>query len=209
MLNTVTRIAFFSALVVLFGCAATPPDAAMSDVAAPGVVPADNANYSIGAGDSLQIYVWRHGDLTVTVPVRPDGKISTPLVEDLQAAGKTPTELARDIETVLAEYIKSPKVTVILGSFQGASTDQIRVIGQAAQPQTIAFRQGMTLLDVMISVGGLTDIAAPKRAKILRRKGATMEEIRIRPDILLEKGDIRFNVNMLPGDVLIIPEARF
>lgn len=169
----------------------------------------DVGEYSIGAGDSLDIYVWRHDDLSRAVPVRPDGKISTPLVEDMQAAGKTPTQLARDVEVVLTEYIKSPKVTVIVTGFQGASNDQIRVIGEASQPQTISYRQGLTLLDVMISVGGLTEIASGKRTKILRRISGTMEEISVRPDLLLRNGDIRYNVNMLPGDVLLIPEARF
>ncbi|MEO1574251.1 MAG: XrtA/PEP-CTERM system exopolysaccharide export protein [Pseudomonadota bacterium] len=169
----------------------------------------EDSEYSIGAGDSLDIYVWRHDDLSRAVPVRPDGKISTPLVEDMQAAGKTPTELARDIEVVLAEYIKSPKVTVIVTGFQGASDDQIRVIGEASQPQNISYRQGLTLLDVMITVGGLSEIASGKRTKILRRVNGTMEEINVRPDLLLRNGDIRYNVNMLPGDVLLIPEARF
>ncbi len=200
-----TLIAFCG---LLAACGSTPPTAQERNATVAPQTETD-ANYSIGAGDSLDIYVWRHDDLSRTVPVRPDGKVSTPLVEDMQAAGKTPTELARDIELVLSEYIKSPKVTVILAGFQGASSDQIRVIGEASQPQSIPYRQGLTLLDVMISVGGLTDVASGKRTKILRRKGASMEEIKVRPDILLRDGDIRYNVNMLPGDVLIIPEARF
>ncbi|MFK8017453.1 MAG: XrtA/PEP-CTERM system exopolysaccharide export protein [Gammaproteobacteria bacterium] len=206
------KVALSLTLIALCGllaaCGSTPPTAQERNAT---VAPtaATDGEYSIGAGDSLDIYVWRHDDLSRTVPVRPDGKVSTPLVEDMQAAGKTPTQLARDIELVLGEYIKSPKVTVILAGFQGASSDQIRVIGEASQPQSIPYRQGLTLLDVMISVGGLTDVASGKRTKILRRKGAGMEELKVRPDILLRDGDIRYNVNMLPGDVLIIPEARF
>jgi polysaccharide export outer membrane protein len=191
----------------LVACGSAPPPAEIRNANIATAV--DTVEYSIGAGDALDIYVWRHDDLSRGVPVRPDGKISTPLVEDMQAAGKTPTDLARDIETVLAEYIKSPKVTVIVTGFQGASTDQIRVIGEASQPRTIPYRQGLTLLDVMISVGGLTEIASGKRTKILRRAGSQMEEIGVRPDLLLRKGDVRYNVNMLPGDVLIIPESRF
>lgn len=190
----------------LVACGGTPPtDEVRNATTQVGI----DSEYSIGAGDSLDIYVWRHDDLSRAVPVRPDGKISTPLVEDMQAAGKTPTALARDIEVVLAEYVKSPKVTVIVTGFQGASDDQIRVIGEASQPQNISYRQGLTLLDVMITVGGLSEIASGKRTKILRRVNGTMEEINVRPDLLLRNGDIRYNVNMLPGDVLLIPEARF
>ena len=166
-------------------------------------------DYQIGPGDQLQIFVWRHSDVSTAVPVRPDGRISTPLVEDMQAAGKTPTELARDIEGVLAEYIKSPVVTVIVTGFVGELTNKVRVVGQAAQPRSIPYRQNLTLLDVLIEVGGLTDLAAGRRAKIIRRNGGEMIEINVRPDVLLDKGDLRANVEMRPGDVLIIPEARF
>lgn len=165
--------------------------------------------YQIGPGDQLQIFVWRHADVSTSIPVRPDGRISTPLVEDMQAAGKTPTELARDIEGVLAEYIKNPVVTVIVTGFIGDLTEHIRVVGQAAQPRALPYRQNLTLLDVLIEVGGLTDLAAGRRAKIIRRNGVEMTEIKVRPDILLDKGDMRENVKMMPGDVLIIPEARF
>ncbi|MFK7886883.1 MAG: XrtA/PEP-CTERM system exopolysaccharide export protein [Gammaproteobacteria bacterium] len=207
MSNVFPRLAILLLAGFLVACGTTPPPAEIRNANAAPAVSA--GEYSIGAGDSLDIYVWRHDDLSRGVPVRPDGKISTPLVEDMQAAGKTPTQLARDVEVVLGEYIKSPKVTVIVTGFQGASTDQIRVIGEASQPQTIAYRQGLTLLDVMISVGGLTEVASGKRTKILRRDGAQMKEIGVRPDLLLRKGDVRYNVNMLPGDVLIIPESRF
>lgn len=165
--------------------------------------------YQIGPGDSLQIFVWRHGDVSTTVPVRPDGKISTPLVEDMQAAGKTPTSLARDIEEVLAEYIKSPVVTVIVTGFVGDLTEKVRVVGQAMQPRSLSFRQNLTLLDVLIEVGGLTDLASGRRSKIIRRQGTELIEIDVRPDILLDRGDLRANIKMMPGDVLIIPEVRF
>ena len=207
--TAVSRLIIVAFCACLAACASAPPSAQVRNASASDAGADNSQEYSIGAGDTLDIYVWRHDDLSRNVPVRPDGKVSTPLVEDMQAAGKTPTNLARDIELVLGEYIKSPKVTVILTGFQGASIDQIRVIGEASQPQSISYRQGLTLLDVMISVGGLTDLASGKRAKILRRNGDSMTEIKVRPDVLLKNGDVRYNVNMLPGDVLIIPEARF
>lgn len=199
-------------LGVLTGCA---PSVVPSSDSAPAQPPAaatpaePGDEYQIGPGDNLRIFVWRHDDVSASIPVRPDGKISTPLVEDMQAAGKTPTGLARDIEAVLAEYIKNPVVTVIVTDFVGDLTEKVRVVGQAMQPRSLAFRQNLTLLDVLIEVGGLTDLAAGRRAKIIRRQGTELVEINVRPDILLDKGDLRANVKMMPGDVLIIPEARF
>jgi len=165
--------------------------------------------YQIGPGDTLQIFVWDHVDLSVAVQVRPDGKISTPLVEDLQAAGLAPTALARDIENVLSEYVRSPVVTVIMQGFVGESQQQIRVVGQAIAPASLQFKQGMTLLDVMIEVGGLAEFAAGNRAKIIRKQNGQQIEIRVRLDDLLNDGKIDENVAMRPGDVLIIPESWF
>lgn len=165
--------------------------------------------YRIGPGDTVQIFVWDHEDLSTTVQVRPDGRISTPLVEDLQASGKTPTDLARDIEVVLSEYVRSPVVTVIMQGFQGTSQQQVRVVGQAAEPQALQYRQGMTVLDVVIAVGGLSEFAAGNRAKIIRELDGESVEIRVRLDDLLNKGRIEENIRMLPGDVLIIPESVF
>lgn len=168
-----------------------------------------NDNYVIGAGDSLQVFVWGHEDLTATVQVRPDGNISTPLVEDMRAAGRTPTELARAVEEVLSEYVRSPTATIIVQQFVGEYAQQIRVVGQATEPQSLPYRSGMTLLDVMIAVGGLSEFASGNRAKIVRRQDG--EEIVINAKIrdLLNKGDMDENVRMLPGDVLIIPESMF
>jgi polysaccharide export outer membrane protein len=165
--------------------------------------------YLIGPGDGLNIFVWRNPELSSTIPVRPDGKISTPLVEDMMAAGKTPSQLARDLETALSKYVRSPQVNVIVTSFVGAVSEQIKVVGQAANPQSIAFRAGMSVLDVMIAVGGLTEFAAGNRAKILRRTADGTVEIRVRLDDLLNDGSIEQNVAMAPGDVVIIPESRF
>lgn len=168
-----------------------------------------SSEYSIGPGDALQIFVWDHADLSTGVQVRPDGKISTPLVEDLQAAGKTPTQLARDIEGVLREYIRTPVVTVIMQGFVGEGAQQIRVVGQAAAPMALQFKQGMTVLDVMIQVGGLSEFAAGNKAKIVRKTADGEVEIRVRLGDLLNEGDINQNIDMMPGDVLVIPESFF
>lgn len=174
-----------------------------------GGVAESEAEYAIGPGDSLQIFVWDHQDLSTTIQVRPDGKISTPLVEDLQAAGQTPTQLARKIEDVLKEYVRTPVVTVIMQSFVGEGGQQIRVVGEAVSPQALQFRQGMTVLDVIIEVGGLSEFAAGNRAKIIRKSGAEQTEIRVRLNDLINKGKVEENIRMQPGDVLIIPESFF
>jgi polysaccharide biosynthesis/export protein len=171
--------------------------------------PPPNAEYKIGPGDSLNVFVWNRPELSVTVPVRPDGLISTPLVENMSAAGKTPSQLARDMEGVLSEFVRSPKVNIIVTQFQGTFSEQIRVVGQAAKPQSLPYKASMTLLDVMIQVGGLAPFAAGNRAKIVRRQEGKQLEIPVRLNDLLNDGDIRANLAMLPGDVLIIPESRF
>lgn len=165
--------------------------------------------YQIGPGDTLNINVWRNPEVSTVVPVRPDGKITTPLVEDLQAAGKTPTELAREIEKALSKFIQQPVVTVIVTNFVGTYSEQIRVIGQAAKPQALPYRNEMTLMDVIIAVGGITEFAAGNRATIVRNVGDKQEVIRVRIDDLIKKGDINANVKMRPGDVLVVPESFF
>ena len=165
------------------------------------------SEYVIGPGDNLQIFVWQHPDVSVTIPVRPDGRISTPLVEDMQAVGKTPTQLARDMEVALSEFIRSPTVNVIVTDFVGPYSKQIRVVGEAADPQAIAYKEKMTLLDVMITVGGLSDNAAGNRAKIVRNQNGKTIQIEARLKDLLNDGDIGANVIMFPGDILIIPES--
>lgn len=195
------------ASTVLASCASERPTYRATDV--PEAASDQSAEYEIGPGDALQIFVWDHVDLSTDVEVRPDGKISTPLVEDLQAAGRTPTELARDIEGVLKEYVRTPVVTVIMQRFVGEGTQQIRVVGQAAQPMALQFKQGMTVLDVMIEVGGLAEFAAGNRAKIIRKTPDGEVEIKVKLDDLLNEGDISQNVTMMPGDVLIIPQSFF
>lgn len=171
--------------------------------------PAVQTEYRIGPGDNLQVFVWNHPELTVTVPVRPDGLISTPLVENMKAEGKTPSQLSRDMETALAEYVRSPTVNVIVTQFVGAYGDQIRVVGQAQEPKSLPYRANMTVLDVMIAVGGLAEFAAGNRAVIMRRDGDQQLRIPVRLSDLMNEGDIGANLAMRPGDVLIIPESRF
>lgn len=165
-------------------------------------------NYLIGPGDVLNINVWRNPELSVTVPVRPDGKISTPLVEDLQAIGKDPNALARDIEKSLSKFIRDPVVTVLVTTFVGPYAEQIRVVGEAAKPQVLPYRQNMTLLDVMIAVGGLTEFANGNAASILRTSEANIQ-YSVRLKDLVKNGDVSANVEMRPGDVLIIPQSWF
>jgi len=170
---------------------------------------ATEAPYLVGPGDTLNILVWRNPELSVTVPVRPDGMITTPLVEDLPASGKTTTQLAREIETGLAKYIQSPVVSVIVTSFGGPYSQQVRVIGEAAKPQALPYRVNMTLLDVMIAVGGITDFADGNKASILRTEGGKSQQFAVRLTSLVKGGDLSANVKMRPGDVLIIPQSFF
>lgn len=165
--------------------------------------------YEIGPGDNLQIFVWENPELSLTVPVRPDGRINTPLVEDLQAAGRTATELARDLEEELGRYVRNPVVTVIISGFVGQPDAQIRVVGEAVEPQAILYRERMTLLDVMIAVGGLTEFAAGNRAQLIREIGGERRAQDVRLDDLVRAGDISADVPVQPGDILIIPEAWF
>ncbi|HHQ41834.1 MAG TPA: sugar ABC transporter substrate-binding protein [Chromatiales bacterium] len=170
---------------------------------------APGPNYIIGPGDTVNVFVWRNPELSATVPVRPDGKITTPLVEDLQASGKTPTQLARDMEQALSKYIKNPIVTVIVTGFVGRYSEQVRVVGEAAKPQALPYKEGMTLLDVMIAVGGLTEYAAGNRARLVRMVDGKQQVYTVRLEDLVRRGDVSANVRILPGDVLIIPEAFF
>jgi polysaccharide export outer membrane protein len=166
------------------------------------------SEYIIGPGDTLQVFIWRNAELSATVPVRPDGKISTPLVEDMVAVGKTPSKLARDIEAVLSEYIRSPQVNVIVTN--AVSTfSQVRVLGQVTTPQAVPYREGMTVLDAVLAVGGLGEFAAGNRGKIVRVVGGQQQEIKVRIGDLVNKGDVTQNLPLKPGDVLVVPESRF
>jgi polysaccharide export outer membrane protein len=164
--------------------------------------------YKIGPLDTLNIVVWRNPELTTTVTVRPDGLISTPLVEDVVAAGKNPADLSREIEARLARVIRDPVVTVVVSSFQGGYAEQIRIVGEATKPQSVAFRQNMTVLDVMIQAGGLTDFADGNGAVLVRGSEAG-KQYSVRLKDLLKRGDISANVDVKPGDIIIVPQSWF
>ncbi|MGF1630410.1 MAG: XrtA/PEP-CTERM system exopolysaccharide export protein [Kiloniellaceae bacterium] len=165
--------------------------------------------YEIGAGDSLTIFVWRNAELTTSVTVRPDGRVSVPLIEDLYVEGKNPSNLAREIETELAVYIQDPLVTVIVGGFVGTFPQQVRIVGESAQPRAIPYRANMTVLDVIIQTGGLTEFADGNNTTLVRVEEGESKEYRVRLADLLEDGDISANVALLPGDILIVPETFF
>jgi polysaccharide biosynthesis/export protein len=188
-------------VLTLAACTASHPPA-------PSAGNTTDYNYKIGPGDNLNIVVWRNPELSMTVPVRPDGKISAPLVDDLNAMGKDSTTLARDIEKELGKFIRDPIVTVIVTGFIGPYSEQIRVVGEATRPQTLPYKQQMTLLDVMIAVGGITDFADGNRATILRAS-ENNQQYTVRLKDLIKRGDVSANVDMKPGDILIIPQSWF
>lgn len=191
-----------SLAIVVFACSAGAQGVGQNSAQA---TPVD---YVIGPGDQLQVYVWRNPELSKSVPVRPDGKISTPLVEDMVAIGKSPSQLARDIEGVLAEYVREPKVNVIVE--QAASTfSEVKVVGQVQKPQSMPYRQGLKVLDIVLQCGGLTDFAAGNRARILRDVDGKKTEIKVRLGDLVNDGDMRQNHDLRPGDVLVVPQSRF
>jgi polysaccharide biosynthesis/export protein len=187
---------------LLSGCASKglPP--------APASVAQEDYSYIIGPGDALNVIVWRNPELSMAVPVRPDGKIAAPLVDELVAQGKTSVQLARDVEKVLGKYVRDPIVTVLVTAFVGPYSEQIRVVGEAARPQALPYRNKMTLLDVMIATGGLTDFAAGNRA-ILLRSAEGNKQYALRLKDLLKGGDVGANVEMRPGDIIIIPQSLF
>ena len=191
------------AAVALAGCSTAP-----KHEPAPVVASSPDYRYRIGTGDSVNVIVWRNPELSQTVPVRPDGRLTMPLVEDLPALGRTPTELARDIEKALAKFVRDPVVTVIVAGASGPFSEQIRIIGEATRPQALPYRQDMTMLDVMITVGGLTDFADGNRTVLVR--GAEQGKMyTVRLNDLIKRGDISANVDVKPGDILIIPQSWF
>jgi polysaccharide export outer membrane protein len=191
-----------AAATMLNGCATRHRAAPVQEAVPP-------ADYVIGAGDNVNITVWRNPEVSGSFPVRPDGKLTTPLVEDLQASGRTATELARDIEKALSKFIQQPVVTVIVTGFVGSYERQVRVIGQAARPQALPYRSEMSLMDVMSAVGGVTEFAAGNRASIIRTVDGKQTTYAVRLNDLIKKGDISANIKMRPGDVLVIPESFF
>lgn len=210
-MNTLTRLfsGLIAAALAVSGCssvgiggeqlAAAPSNASDAAESSP--------DYLIGPLDRLEIFVWRAPELSTNVTVRPDGRISTPLVEDMVASGKTPSQLASDLERSLGQYVKTPEVTVIVSDFSSTFDQQVRVLGEAQQPIALPYQAGMTVLDVMVSVGGLTEFAAGNRAVLIRGQGADRKSYRLRLNDLLRKGNISANVPVLPGDVILIPES--
>lgn len=201
-------LAVILALFAVTACSTTP-EAPKSGIKGGKIAEADFPDYLIGPYDQLQIFVWRAPELSSSVAVRPDGRISTPLVQDLIAAGKTPTQLSKDIELALNEFVRTPEVTVIVGGFSSTVDQQVRVLGEARQPTAIPYQVGMTTLDVMIAVGGLTEFAAGNRAKLIRGRGAQKKTYRLRLGDLMRSGDVSADVPIQPGDVILIPESIF
>jgi polysaccharide export outer membrane protein len=198
----VRRIAMALGALALLAACQTPYPPAPVSAATP------DYSYRIGPLDTVNVIVWRNPELSLSVPVRPDGKITTPLVDDLVAQGKTPSELSRELEKALVKFIRDPVVTVVVTSFAGPTSEQIRVVGEATKPQILPYRQYMTVLDVMIAVGGLTDFADGNSARIVRAaEGNKLYSVRLGD--LIKRGDIGANVDMRPGDILIIPQSWF
>jgi polysaccharide export outer membrane protein len=194
-----------SLLMLWSACELTQAWAADAGDAPPAPVSAD---YRIGPGDTLRVYVFQNDDLSATIPVRPDGKISTPLVEDMVAVGKTPSQLARDIEKSLSTYVKTPKVNIVVVTAVSAFS-QVRVIGQVKTPKALPYRDGMTVLDAVLEVGGLGQFAAGNRARLVRSENGKNTEIKVKLEALVEHGDMTQNLALKPGDVLVVPETRF
>jgi polysaccharide biosynthesis/export protein len=190
-------------LVSLCGLAAGPA------TAQPATPPGETSKYQIGPGDVLQISVWHNPELSTSAPVRPDGRISTPLVTDVVAAGRTPEELGHDIEARLKKFVSDPLVTVIVSSFVGPYSQQVRIVGEASTPKALPYLAHMTVLDAMISVGGLTPYASGNRAKLVRRVGGKEIETTLRLSDLLKSGDLSANTELQPGDIIIIPQSFF
>lgn len=206
-IKSLISLTLVGSVLVLSGCAIfdrkekLPPAPFVSPNEGPG------PKYIIGPLDSLNIFVWRNPELSNRVTVRPDGFLSIPLIDDLPATGKTPSQLARDMEEALGNLIQSPIVSVMVEGFVGPFSQQVRVVGEASSPQSIPYRANMTLLDVMIHVGGLTEFAAGDRATLVRFQDGEQKEYRVKVDSLIRDGEIEENVKILPGDVIIIPES--
>jgi len=198
--KSVQRLIIAALFVLISGC---------SSQKYPGVSEAPDYDYVIGAGDNLEIFVWGNPELSTAVTVRPDGKITTRLVEDIPASGRTSTQLAREIETAYEKYVKSPVVSVIVDGFVGVPNQQVRVVGEAANPLAVPYNKHMSLLDLMIAVGGLSDFANGNGSVLIRRYGGEQQIFNLRIEDLIRDGDISANTHMMPGDIIIIPEAWF
>jgi polysaccharide biosynthesis/export protein len=199
----------FLPIFILTGCASSNGTLPTASTYPSLTTSVDDYQYLIGPGDSVSIFVWRNPDISGSFIVRPDGKVTTSLVEDVPVSGKTPTMLAREIEQQLSKYINNPRVTVSVNGFNGPLSEQVRVIGEATNPKAINYVEKMTMLDLMIAVGGLTDFAAGNNAKLVRTVDGVQKTYTVKIDDLIREGDIQQNIDILPGDILIIPEAWF
>jgi polysaccharide export outer membrane protein len=192
----------------VISCVSSPSAVGLPPTPSQATTKAVGSDYIIGPGDTLQVFVWRNPELSVTVPVRPDGKISTPLVENMVAVGKTSPQLARDMEGVLSEYVRSPKVNIIVTNAASAFS-LVKVVGQVLHPQALPYREGMTVLDAVLAVGGLTQFASGNRARIVRVEKGQESIIRVKLADLVNSGAVRENVPLKPGDVLVVPQSLF
>ena len=210
----IARASVVLAVVAMAGCSSTPTYPPAPKLAPPPVsvdARISGWNYLLGPGDSVNVFVWRNPEVSGSFPIRPDGKMTMNLIEDMQAAGKTPTQLARDLEKALSKYIQEPIATVIVSGGIGPYNQQIRVLGEATKPQAMGYVEGMSLVDVMISAGGLTDFAAGNKAYLSRivKEDGERTQLGVRLEDLLRDGDSTANVEIRPGDVLVIPESLF
>ena len=207
------KIALFNLIILTFfvltGCTSSKGVLPTASTYPSMTTSVDDYQYLIGPGDSLTIFVWRNPDISGSFIVRPDGKVTTSLVEDVDVSGKTPSMLAREIEEQLAKFINNPRVTVSVNGFSGPLSEQVRVIGEATNPRAVNYVEKMTLLDLMISVGGLTEFASGNSAKLVRTVAGVQQTYKLKIDDLIKNGDIKQNVDILPGDIVIIPEAWF
>jgi polysaccharide biosynthesis/export protein len=216
--SVLTLAGWLAITLLIISCASSPPSsapappsaasAAASTTPASGTKQTVGPDYIIGPGDTLQVFVWRNPELSVSVPVRPDGKISTPLVEDMVAVGKTPPQLSRDMEKVLSEYVRSPKVNIIVTTAASAFS-LVKVVGQVVHPQAIPYREGMTVLDAVLEVGGLGQFASGNRSRVVRVVDGKETVLHVKLDDLVNKGAVRENISLKPGDVLVVPQSLF
>lgn len=201
----IVKIVSIVTLSVLAGCSSNP----LPEVPSEQRFSDQEYTYLVGPGDTMEIFVWGNEELSSEGIVRPDGKFTTRLVEDLEASGKTPSQLARDIEEAYSEYVKFPVVSVIVNGFMGVPDQQVRVVGEASEPRRVPYRKHMTLLDLMIDVGGMTEYAAGNESVLVRTENNTLNSYGLRLDDLLKDGDISANLNLLPGDIVIVTESWF
>ncbi len=212
--SVLTLAGWLAITLLTISCASSPPAAPppastpTAAAAATAAAKAANSDYIIGPGDTLQVFVWRNPELSVTVPVKPDGKISTPLVEDMVAVGKTSPQLARDMEVVLSEYVRSPKVNIIVTTAASAFS-LVKVVGQVVHPQALPYREGMTVLDAVLEVGGLGQFASGNRSRIVRMVDGKETVIHVKLEDLVNSGDVHQNIALKPGDVLVVPQSIF